>query len=126
MMLRGDTDPDLLREHARGLMEFGEFARSLVRERLASPQDDLISELLHEGKAGNTLTADEVSVQVPTLIFAGHMTCAEALGTILFQQLRSPGGWAEVVDGTIATRDLVEEGLRFDSPLAEHVPDRGP
>ncbi|MDX3751598.1 cytochrome P450 [Streptomyces sp. AK08-02] len=118
MMLRGDTDPDQLREHASGLMEFGAFARSLVRERLASPQDDLISELLHEGRAGNTLTADEVSVQVPTLIFAGHMTCAEALGTILFQQLRSPGGWAEVVDGTISTRDLVEEGLRFDSPLA--------
>ncbi|MEH0417659.1 cytochrome P450 [Streptomyces sp. B21-083] len=118
MMLRADTDPDQLREHARGLMEFGAFARSLVRERLASPQDDLISELLHEGKAGHTLTADQVSVQVPTLIFAGHMTCAEALGTILFQQLRSPGGWAEVVDGTIAPRDLVEEGLRFDSPLA--------
>lgn len=118
MMSQRDTDPDRLREYARGLMDFGAFARSLVQERLAAPQDDLISELLHDGKAGRTLTADEVSVQVPTLIFAGHMTCAEALGTILYQQLRSPGGWAEVVDGTIATRDLVEEGLRFDSPLA--------
>jgi cytochrome P450 len=118
MMLQHDTDPDRLREWARGLVEFGAFARSLAQERLASPQDDLISELLHDGKAGNTLTADEVAVQIPTLIFAGHMTCAEALGTILFQQLRSPGGWAEVVDGTIATRDLVEEGLRFNSPLA--------
>lgn len=118
MMLQRDADPDRLRECARGLMDFGAFARSLVQERLASPQDDLISELLHEGKAGHTLSADEVSVQVPTLIFAGHMTCAEALGTILFQQLQSPGGWVKVVDGTIATRDLVEEGLRFDSPLA--------
>lgn len=118
MMLQSYTDPDWLREYARGLMEFGAFARSLVQERLASPQDDLISELLHDGRAGNTLTADEVAVQVPTLIFAGHMTCAEALGTIVFQQLRSPGGWAAVVDRTIATRDLVEEGLRFDSPLA--------
>ncbi|MCS7477000.1 cytochrome P450 [Umezawaea endophytica] len=118
MMLQHDTDPDLLREHASGLMEFGAFARSLAQERLVAPRDDLISELLHDGRAGNTLTADEVAVQIPTLIFAGHMTCAEALGTILFQQLRSPGGWAEVVDGTIATRDLVEEGLRFDSPLA--------
>lgn len=118
MMLQQDTDPDLLREHARGLVEFGAFARSLAQDRLASPQDDLISELLHDGRAGQTLTAAEVAVQIPTLIFAGHMTCAEALGTILFQQLRSSGGWAEVVDGTIATRDLVEEGLRFDSPLA--------
>lgn len=118
MMLQRYTDPDRLRECARGLMDFGAFARSLVQERLAAPQDDLISELLHDGKAGRTLTADEVAVQVPTLIFAGHMTVAEALGTIIFQQLRSPGGWAEVVDGTIATRDLVEEGLRFDSPLA--------
>ncbi|WP_245821750.1 cytochrome P450 [Lentzea waywayandensis] len=118
MMLQSDTDPDLLREHARGLMEFGAFARSIAQDRLASPRDDLISELLHDGKAGNTLTADQVAVQIPTLIFAGHMTCAEALGTITYQQLRSLGGWAEVVDGTIATRDLVEEGLRFDSPLA--------
>ncbi|MEU4805004.1 cytochrome P450 [Actinosynnema sp. NPDC023587] len=118
MMLQREADPDRLRACAQGLVDFGAFARSLVRERLASPRDDLISELLHDGKAGHTLTADEVSVQVPTLIFAGHMTCAEALGTILFQQLRSPGGWAEVVDGTIAPRDLVEEGLRVDSPLA--------
>ncbi|WP_218920502.1 cytochrome P450 [Lentzea guizhouensis] len=118
MMLQHDTDPELLRAHARGLVEFGAFARELAQERLTSPQDDLISELLHEGRAGNTLTAAEVAVQIPTLIFAGHMTCAEALGTIMYQQLRSPGGWAAVVDGTIATRDLVEEGLRFDSPLA--------
>ncbi|MET8976715.1 cytochrome P450 [Streptomyces sp. NPDC004539] len=118
MMLQSYTDPDRLREFARGLMEFGAFARALARERLASPRDDLVSELLHEGKGGRTLTVDEVAVQIPTLIFAGHMTCAEALGTIFFQQLRSPGGWAEVVDGTIAPRDLVEEGLRFDSPLA--------
>ncbi|MET9558117.1 cytochrome P450 [Streptomyces sp. NPDC006645] len=118
MMLQRDADPDRLRECARGLMDFGAFARSLVQERLASPRDDLISELLHDGKAGQTLTAEDVSGQVPTLIFAGHMTCAEALGTLLFQQLRSPGGWAEVVDGTIGTRELVEEGLRFDSPLA--------
>ncbi|KUN92515.1 hypothetical protein AQJ67_40225 [Streptomyces caeruleatus] len=118
MMLQSYTDPDPLREYARGLMEFGAFARSLAQERLVSPQDDLISELLHDGKAGRTLTADEVSVQIPTLVFAGHMTCAEALGTIFYQQLQAPGGWAEVVDGTIAPRDLVEEGLRIDSPLA--------
>ncbi|MEU0127296.1 cytochrome P450 [Streptomyces sp. NPDC006289] len=118
MMVRGNTDLDGLREYARGLMDFGAFCRALVQERLASPQDDLISELLHEGKAGRTLTADEASVMIPTLIFAGHMTCAEALGTILFQQFQAPGGWAEVADGTISARDLVEEGLRFDSPLA--------
>ncbi|MEV6237510.1 cytochrome P450 [Lentzea sp. NPDC051838] len=118
MMLQHDTDPELMREWARGLVEFGAFARELARDRLANPQDDLISELLHDGKAGNTLTADEVAVQIPTLIFAGHMTCAEALGTIMYQQLKSPGGWAQVSDGTIDTRDLVEEGLRFDAPLA--------
>ncbi|MET9631795.1 cytochrome P450 [Lentzea sp. NPDC006480] len=118
MMLQHDADPEVLREHARGLMEFGDFARAIAQDRLASPRDDLISELLHHGRAGNTLTADEVAVQIPTLIFAGHMTCAEALGSIVHQLLRAPGGWAEVVDGKIDTRDLVEEGLRFDSPLA--------
>ncbi|MER6087661.1 hypothetical protein [Streptomyces bluensis] len=69
-----------LSEYARGLMDFGAFARSLVQERPAAPQDDLISELLYDGKAGRTLISDEFSVQVPTLIFAGHMTCAGALG----------------------------------------------
>lgn len=50
MMLQEYTDPDQLREYARGLMEFGAFARSLAQERLVSPKDDLISELLHDGK----------------------------------------------------------------------------
>lgn len=118
MMLQQDTDPALLREYAQGLVEFGAFARAIAEDRLANPQDDLISELLHSGKSGNTLSVAEVAVQIPTLIFAGHMTCAEALGTILYQQLLSPEGWRPVVEGRVTAHGLVEEGLRFDSPLA--------
>jgi cytochrome P450 len=118
MMLHDQVDPDHLLERARGLRDYGEFARRLVAERLAAPGADVISELLTPAKAGAELTPREVAVQLPTLIFAGHVTAAQALGSTLYHQMSSPGGWPAVVDGTVAVPDLVEEGLRFDSALA--------
>ncbi|WP_158841521.1 cytochrome P450 [Saccharothrix deserti] len=112
------TDPDELRECARGLLEYGRFARELVAERLARPRDDLISRMLHECPHGHRLSVDETIAQIPTLITAGYRTAAETLATVVWNQARTAGGWAVVVSGDVPLEDLVEEGLRFDCPIA--------
>ncbi|MGV4926453.1 cytochrome P450 [Streptomyces sp. BHT-5-2] len=117
LLLRHDLDPGHAVQCARGLREYGEFATAITAERRARPQQDLISYLLHEAPSGHQLTAEEVAAQIPALITAGHETSAQALGSTVWQQLRSAGGWQEYVSGALTTDRLVEEGLRFDTAL---------
>lgn len=117
LMVGRDHTPERLREYATGLRAFGGFARELTRQRLSAPRDDLISTMLHESPHGHRLSPDEVASLIPTLIITGHTTLAQALSIIVRTQLRSPGGWAALVDGTVPIADLVEEGLRLDCPV---------
>jgi cytochrome P450 len=112
------ADADELRGCAQGLLDYGEFARALVVERLARPRNDLISHMLQQRPHGPNLSADEVIAQIPTLITAGYRTSAEALATIVWNQARTPRGWSAVVDKSVPIDDLIEEGLRFDCPIA--------
>ncbi|MDI3390755.1 cytochrome P450 [Streptomyces sp. B-S-A8] len=117
LMVGRDHTPEQLREYATGLQAFGEFARELTAQRLAAPRDDLISTMLHENPHGQRLSPDEVVALIPTLIITGHTTLAQALAITVRTQLRSPGAWAALVDGTVPIPDLVEEGLRLDCPV---------
>ncbi|MGW7064779.1 cytochrome P450 [Streptomyces sp. NPDC054904] len=117
LMVGRDHTPNQLREYATGLRAFGEFARELTAQRLAVPRDDLISTMLHESPHGHRLSQGEVASLIPTLIITGHTTLAQGLAMIVRHQLRAPGGWAALVDGTVAITDLVEEGLRLDCPV---------
>lgn len=112
------ADADELRECAQGLLEYGEFARALVGERLARPRNDLISYMLEQRPRGHNLSVDEVIAQIPTLITAGYRTTAESLAAIVWNQARTPEGWSAVVDGSVPMEGLIEEGLRLDCPIA--------
>ncbi|QFZ19562.1 cytochrome P450 [Saccharothrix syringae] len=111
MTAREDTDPEVLRACARGLADYGAFAKRLIAHRLLRPRDDLISALVRD------LPVRQAIAQVPTLITAGYRTAAETLTTTVWNQVRAPGGWAAVVDGSVRVDDLVEEGLRYDCPI---------
>ncbi|WP_202868999.1 cytochrome P450 [Kribbella antibiotica] len=117
LMVGRDHTPEQLREYATGLRAFGEFARELTAQRLSAPRADLISTMLYESSHGHKLTPDEVAALIPTLIITGHTTLAQALAIIVRSQLRSPGGWPTLVDGTVPISDLVEESLRLDCPV---------
>ncbi|MGW7455148.1 cytochrome P450 [Streptomyces sp. NPDC054787] len=117
LMVGRDHTPAQLREYATGLRAFGEFARELSAQRLSDPREDLISTMLHESPHGHRLSPDEVASLIPTLIITGHTTLAQAIAMIVRHQLRSPGGWAALAEGTVAIEDLVEEGLRLDCPV---------
>ncbi|MFE5736203.1 cytochrome P450 [Streptomyces celluloflavus] len=117
LMAGQDISEKTLRDCARGLLEFGHFARDLVAQRLDEPRDDLISQLLHHEVRGHRLSPDEVVAHIPTLITAGHESSAWALAAIVWRQVTTPGSWATLVDGTTDIDELVEESLRFDAPI---------
>jgi cytochrome P450 len=115
MTARDATPQETLRACAQGLAEFGRHARALAAERLACPRSDVISAMF---TGEQHLSLDEVVAQIPTLITAGYRTTAETLAVIVQHQARRHESWADFTSGRISADDLIEEGLRFDGPVA--------
>ncbi len=90
----------------RASTEFAALVRTLVAERRARPQDDLVSDL-----AGTDLSDDEVVASVVLLLNAGHEASVNVFGngaTAMLRRGLRPAG---------DTALTVEECLRFDSAL---------
>ncbi|WP_305787047.1 cytochrome P450 [Symbioplanes lichenis] len=95
-----DVTPERQREAAHGSVAFERYLAALVEERRAAPGDDLLSDLL-------TYDTPELVSLLLTLIFGGHETTANLIGSALLRSLRDDTG----VD------EIIEETLRLDPPV---------
>jgi cytochrome P450 len=93
----------------KATLEFSAFMRRYLGERRANPRDDLLSELIRAGEAGNKLSEDELVTTAILLLNAGHEATVHAIGNGVKALLEN--GRREVTAGHI------EELLRFDAPL---------
>lgn len=98
-------------------IEFGDYLRSLSRQRRAFPQDDLISELVHVALAGDHLTEDELIGTCVLLLNAGHEASVNAAGNGLWALFRHPEQLERLRADLSLIPRAIEELLRFDTPL---------
>jgi cytochrome P450 len=103
---------------AGSAVEYYEYAVNLVHRKVNNLSDDYISDLirLRDGDDAKA-TLHEITVQVFNLLFAGHETTSSAAANMFLAVLRRPAIWNELCNGKLATSDIVEEALRFDSPV---------
>jgi cytochrome P450 len=113
----GSGVDDLLNSGAvESLGELYAYLRERVRERRRSPEDDLIS-LLVDPKQDGVLDEFEVVQFVVLLLVAGNETTTNLIGNAVHALLDRPDQ-VEIVRGEPAyIQALVEEAVRFDSPL---------
>ena len=107
-------------ERARNMetvREFSRFMRGITEERRKGPGDDLISILIHAQEDEGTLSSEEVLGFASLLLFAGSETTTNLIGNAvlaLFGQLET----LERVRADLSlVPALVEETLRYDSPI---------
>ncbi|GAA1770378.1 cytochrome P450 [Nocardioides hankookensis] len=108
--------------HARDVMVA---ARAMVRlfeevieRRRADPGDDLISSLLAaEGEGDTELRAVELVPMCRMLLIAGFETTVNLLGNAVNALLDHPDQWAALVANPALAGAVVQESLRFDSPV---------
>ncbi|MBB5083699.1 cytochrome P450 family protein [Nonomuraea endophytica] len=107
-------------------------ARTALRRMLAEvialrhrePGDDLISALMAiHVDDGVAFTAIELADTVELLFIAGHVTTVSLITNAVRALLAAPEQLALVTSGTLPWSAVVEEALRWDSPLA-HFPMR--
>ena len=93
------------------------YVRGLVRERRAHPTDDLISTIVAQQEGEIGLTDREVIQFVLLLLVAGNETTTNLIGNVANALFEHPGEAAKVAADPSLVPALVEEGLRYDSPV---------
>ncbi len=101
----------------RAAAEFREYVEGLIRERRASPRDDMVSALVEARVDGSRLSTAEIVSTVIVLLNAGHEATVNTLGNGMLALARHADQWRRIVDGTVPAQAAIEELIRFDPPL---------
>jgi len=112
-----DTSPEQTRSAVEASAAFDDWARGVIKDRRANPQDDLISGLTTVETDDGVLTDDEIVSTAILLLNAGHEATVNTLGNGVTAILQHPDQWAALTSGAVEPRTAVEEMFRFDSPL---------
>jgi cytochrome P450 len=106
--------PELLFEVFR---ELNEYLTGVMAARRAEPRDDLITTLTRAEDGETALTPVEVMTFTMLLLIAGNETTTHLLGNAILALLANPAELARVRREPQLIPALVEEALRFDSPV---------
>lgn len=99
---------------ARGFMQyFGD----LAERRRTEPGEDLITSLVEAEEEGDRLSLTELVANCILLMQAGHETTQDLLGNSQVALFRQPDQLAYLRDHPEATKDAVEEVLRYDTSV---------
>jgi cytochrome P450 len=110
----GRLTPEKQIAAARELVDYWRFCNELIEARLAAPQDDFTSALVHAQENGQrALNDNEVADIVFGLLLAGHETTSNQSANTILSILQTPGTWARLVSNPTLIPKAVEEGLRF-------------
>jgi cytochrome P450 len=97
--------------------EFRGYMASVVEERKRVPGDDLISILVHAGEGEGVLSTDQVISFSSLLLAAGSETTTNLIGSAMKALSEHPETLERVRAKPALIPQLVEEVLRYDSPI---------
>ncbi|MEZ7813514.1 MAG: cytochrome P450 [Paracoccaceae bacterium] len=100
---------------AQAAAEFSDFLQIYLKNRAASPKDDLISHLIAAEQEGQRLSEAEMISTCILLLNAGHEATVHSIGNGVKAILESPGSTNALAPDHIEV--LVEEILRYDPAL---------
>jgi len=92
-----------------------DYTGALAAARRAGPRDDLVSRIAAAADEEGGWSHSEVQGFIAGLVFAGHETTKNQLGTMVGVLAEKPQLWAALTDGTLAVEPVVEEVLRYRS-----------
>jgi cytochrome P450 len=100
-----------------GIAGLSRYILGVVEQRRRSPGDDLISLLIRAEDGATALTPVEVAMFTLLLLIAGNETTTNLLGNALLALMAHPEELARVRRDPSRIPALVEEALRYDSPI---------
>ncbi len=113
----GPPGPELRAALARSASERLAYLDELVAERRRHPRDDVISELLRAESTEELMSEAEVGNFIVLLLVAGNETTTNLIGNAMLALLAEGDLLAPVASEPSLIPAVVEETLRYDSPV---------
>lgn len=104
------------RASLQALVSLEDYLGALVARRRAEPGDDLISQVLQEGRVGDSVSVEEFTGMLTQMAFAGGETTSNLIANTVLALHTHPGRLAAVRAEPELTQTAVEETLRLDGP----------
>jgi cytochrome P450 len=101
----------------RSVIEMERYFRAILEERRRAPRDDLLSSLLGAEDQGQFLSEQELVSTCTMVLFGGHETTTNLIGTGVLSLLNNPGELEALRDAPALAANAIEELLRYDSPI---------
>ncbi|HKE74447.1 MAG TPA: cytochrome P450 [Acidimicrobiales bacterium] len=90
------------------------------RREAVDPPDDAITRMLrYRTDDGAAFSDDELVIHIRTLLMAGNETTTSLISNLVYRLLTVPGAYDAVVADRSLVEPLIEECLRYDSPLTQ-------
>jgi cholest-4-en-3-one 26-monooxygenase len=115
LMMSGE-DPEFAGQSDIAAAEILGYAMAMAADRLASPREDLVTQLVHADKDGRGLTEDEFGYFVIALTVAGNETTRNAMTHGMNAFLDHPDQW-ELFKRERPTPTMVDEVVRWATPV---------
>jgi cytochrome P450 len=97
--------------------EMRSYFLNAIADRRKEPRDDLLTALVQAEEERQTLTADEVLAMAMLILLAGNETTMNLLSNTILAVLAHPTDLAHVRSDRSLVAPLLEEVLRYDSPV---------
>lgn len=104
-------------EMESGLNSLTQYFSKIIHDRRKERGQDIISNLISAEEDGQKLTEEEIISICRLLLAAGNVTTTDLIGNGVLALLRNPGELAKLMTRPELSRDVVEEVLRYDSPV---------
>ncbi|HEY4025307.1 MAG TPA: cytochrome P450 [Candidatus Dormibacteraeota bacterium] len=95
------------------------YANDMVRQRMASPRDDLVSALMQAEVDGERLTETEFDLFFLLLAVAGNETTRNLISGGMLALIQNPDQWRRLRDDPSLLETGVEEMLRWVTPVMQ-------
>src|SRR5271155_619663 len=117
--ITGSASMGLLRilHGAHAMYRLMGFLESLLTLRRREPDDGLITALVAAEQAGDSLSQDECLAMLFLLLFAGHETTVNLIGSGMLGLIDNPEQLRSLIDQPALAESAVEELLRYTNPV---------
>jgi cytochrome P450 len=101
----------------QSVLEMERYFRAILAERRRAPREDLLSSLLSAEDQGQFLNEQELLSTCTMVLFGGHETTTNQIGTGVLSLLNNPDQLEALRDAPELAANAIEELLRYDSPV---------
>ncbi len=112
--------PTSIKEYQKqnqAVIEVREYFNDWIERHEKQPQEGLISQLIAARDQGKKLSQDEILGFCVMLLVVGQVTTKNLIGNSVFTLLRHPAKLRSAIDNIDKIEKVVDELLRYDSPI---------